>query len=80
MPGQLVDVGGHRLHMYCTGSGSPTVVLEPGLGGASSDLGWVALAVARDSTTYMTAPAEGGATPPTARRTLRRKPPTYTRC
>jgi pimeloyl-ACP methyl ester carboxylesterase len=49
MPGQLVDVGGHRLHLYCHGSGSPTVVLEPGLGGASSDLGWVAPAVARDS-------------------------------
>jgi hypothetical protein len=39
MPGQLVDVGGH---LHCTGTGSPTVVLEPGLGGASSDLGWVA--------------------------------------
>jgi hypothetical protein len=25
MPGQLIDVGGHRLHLYCTGSGSPTV-------------------------------------------------------
>ncbi len=42
MPGQLVDVGGHRLHLYWTGSGSPTVVLEPGLRGGSSDLGWVA--------------------------------------
>ena len=50
MPGRLVDVGGHRMHLYCTGSGSPTVVLEPGQGGASSDLGWVAPAVARDST------------------------------
>ena len=50
MPGQLVDVGGHRLHLHCTGTGSPTVVLEPGLGGASSDLGWVAPRVARDST------------------------------
>src|SRR5215207_1491756 len=49
MPGQLVDVGGHRMHLYCTGSGSPTVVLEPGQGGASSDLGWVAPVVARDS-------------------------------
>ena len=49
MPGELVDVGGHRLHLHCTGSGSPTVVLEPGLGGASSDLGWVQPAVARDS-------------------------------
>jgi hypothetical protein len=40
VPGQLVDVGGHRLHLHCTGTGSPTVVLEPGLGGASSDFGW----------------------------------------
>ena len=28
----LVDVGGHRLRIQCSGSGSPTVVLEPGLG------------------------------------------------
>jgi len=49
VPGQLVDVGGHRLHLHCTGTGSPTVVLEPGLGGASSDFGWVAPAVAADS-------------------------------
>ena len=26
-PGRLIDVGGHRLHLHCTGSGSPTVVL-----------------------------------------------------
>ncbi len=45
-PGQLIDVGGHRLHLNCTGSGSPTVVLEPGGGGMSSDLGWIAPAVA----------------------------------
>ena len=25
--GELVDVGGYRLHLYCTGIGSPTVVL-----------------------------------------------------
>jgi len=31
--GQMVDVGGYRLHLYCTGQGSPTVVLESGLGG-----------------------------------------------
>jgi len=31
-PGQLVDVGGHRLHLNCTGSGSPTVILEHGTG------------------------------------------------
>ena len=50
MPGQLVDVGGHRMHLHCTGSGSPTVVLEPGQGGASTDFGLVAPVVARDST------------------------------
>jgi hypothetical protein len=27
-PGRLVDVGGHQLHLYCTGSGTPPVVLE----------------------------------------------------
>jgi pimeloyl-ACP methyl ester carboxylesterase len=31
VPGRLYDVGGHRLHLNCTGSGSPTVVLENGL-------------------------------------------------
>jgi pimeloyl-ACP methyl ester carboxylesterase len=48
-PGQLVDVGGHRLHLSCTGTGSPTVVLEPGAGMKSSDLRWVTPAVARDT-------------------------------
>jgi pimeloyl-ACP methyl ester carboxylesterase len=48
-PGQLIDVGGHRLHLYCTGSGSPTVVLEPGGGASSSDFAWIAPAVARDT-------------------------------
>ena len=37
-PGQMVDVGGHQLHIYCTGRGSPTVVMESGLG--STSLGW----------------------------------------
>jgi pimeloyl-ACP methyl ester carboxylesterase len=47
MPGQLIDVGGHRLHLSCTGSGTPTVVLEPGGGEMSSNMGWIAPAVAR---------------------------------
>ena len=38
-PGKLVDLGGHKLHMYCTGKGSPTVVVENGLGDFSFD--WV---------------------------------------
>jgi pimeloyl-ACP methyl ester carboxylesterase len=49
MPGQLIDVGGHRLHLSCTGSATPTVVLEPGAGEMSSNLGWIAPAVARDT-------------------------------
>jgi pimeloyl-ACP methyl ester carboxylesterase len=49
MPGQLIDVGGHRLHLSCAGSGTPTVVLEPGAGEMSSNLGWIAPAVARDT-------------------------------
>ncbi|MBN2471564.1 MAG: alpha/beta hydrolase [Anaerolineae bacterium] len=34
-PGELIDVGGTRLHLHCEGEGSPTVVLEHGLGNTS---------------------------------------------
>ncbi|AHG92291.1 alpha/beta hydrolase fold protein (plasmid) [Gemmatirosa kalamazoonensis] len=34
-PGRLVDIGGQRIHLYCTGRGAPTVILESGLGDAS---------------------------------------------
>ncbi|HVG01778.1 MAG TPA: alpha/beta hydrolase, partial [Nitrospira sp.] len=27
-PGQMIDVGGYRLHLNCTGKGSPTILLE----------------------------------------------------
>jgi pimeloyl-ACP methyl ester carboxylesterase len=30
--GEMVDVGGYRMHIYCQGSGSPTVILDAGLG------------------------------------------------
>jgi len=42
----LVDVGGHKLHINCTGTGSPTVVLEPGLGEPSTAMAWIAPDVA----------------------------------
>jgi pimeloyl-ACP methyl ester carboxylesterase len=45
MPGQVFDVGGHRLHLACTGTGSPTVVLEGGLGETSPMWGHVQPAV-----------------------------------
>ena len=31
-PGRLVDIGGHRLYLWCEGTGSPTVVLDSGVG------------------------------------------------
>lgn len=46
-PGQMVDVGGYRLHIHCTGSGSPTVVIESGWGDSSAGWGWVQPEVAR---------------------------------
>ena len=49
MAGQLVDVDGHGMHLSCTGTGSPTVVLEPGAGDMASTMAWIAPAVARDT-------------------------------
>ena len=46
-PGQMVDVGGYRLHINCTGSGSPTVVIETGWGDSSASWGWVQPEVAK---------------------------------
>jgi hypothetical protein len=36
-PGKLIDIGGRKLHLYCTGSGSPTVILMAGGGAFSID-------------------------------------------
>jgi pimeloyl-ACP methyl ester carboxylesterase len=38
LPGRLVDIGGHRLHMNMRGRGAPVVVLEAGI--AASSLSW----------------------------------------
>jgi pimeloyl-ACP methyl ester carboxylesterase len=40
-PGQLVDVGGYRLHIFCLGEGSPTVIVDAGLGDFSNSWGLV---------------------------------------
>jgi pimeloyl-ACP methyl ester carboxylesterase len=37
LPGKLIDLGGHTLHVYCTGRGGPTIVVENGLGDFSFD-------------------------------------------
>ena len=35
-PGELVDVGGYRVHLNCTGSGTPTVLVA----GAGFSVDW----------------------------------------
>lgn len=40
-PGNLIDVGGFKMHIYCMGEGSPTVILETLSGGTSSYWGWI---------------------------------------
>jgi hypothetical protein len=41
-PGEMVDVGEHRLHLNCLGQGSPTVVVDGGWGYTSVEWsGWV---------------------------------------
>ncbi len=46
-PGKLVDVGGFRLHLNCTGKSGPTVVLIAGAGDFSFDWGLVQPDVSR---------------------------------
>lgn len=50
-PGELIDVGGYRLHLNCVGDGSPTVVLDAGLGGSSLDWTLVQPELARTTRT-----------------------------
>jgi pimeloyl-ACP methyl ester carboxylesterase len=49
-PGQLVDVGGYQMHIYCIGDrgeGSPTVILETLSAGTTPLWGWVQPEVAQ---------------------------------
>jgi pimeloyl-ACP methyl ester carboxylesterase len=47
-PGEMVDVGEHRLHINCVGQGSPTVVLDAGWGYTSVEWSaWVQPEVAK---------------------------------
>ena len=40
-PGQRVDIGGYKLHMYCLGAGSPTVILDSANMGTVSNWAWI---------------------------------------
>lgn len=46
-PGKLIDLGGYRLHVNCTGRGRPVVVVEVGLGDFSFDWSLVQSNVSR---------------------------------
>ncbi|HEY3112334.1 MAG TPA: alpha/beta hydrolase [Gemmatimonadaceae bacterium] len=45
--GRLVDVGGRKLHMICTGTGLPTVVIEAGASAFAIDFSLVQPGIAR---------------------------------
>jgi pimeloyl-ACP methyl ester carboxylesterase len=53
MPGRAYSVNGHQLHLDCTGAGSPTVILENGLGLSSP--AWAGIADAVGTTTRVCA-------------------------
>lgn len=40
-PGKLFTVNDYKIHLHCTGSGSPTVILEASEGGLASSWGWI---------------------------------------
>jgi pimeloyl-ACP methyl ester carboxylesterase len=46
-PGKLVDIGGRRLHLLCSGAGAPTVVLEAGASAFAIDWTFVQQQVSR---------------------------------
>lgn len=46
-PGRRVAVDGRRMHLHCTGSGSPTVVFDSALGGTTMDWSLVQPEIAR---------------------------------
>src|SRR5580658_9883354 len=47
--GELYTVDGHRIHLFCSGKGSPTIVLSSGLGDDS--LPWARTQAALSTTT-----------------------------
>jgi len=48
-PGRRIDIGGRKLHLYCTGKGSPTIVLMAGAGAFSIDWALVQPKVAENT-------------------------------
>jgi len=55
MPSGMVDVGGYELFYQCSGQGSPTVILEAGLGGGSGSGYWARIIAGVAETTRVCA-------------------------
>jgi pimeloyl-ACP methyl ester carboxylesterase len=66
-PGRLVDIGGRKIHMICTGSGSPTVVLEAGASAFAIDWALVQAQLARTNRVCSYDRAGSGFSDPAAR-------------
>jgi pimeloyl-ACP methyl ester carboxylesterase len=49
-PGRIVDIGGRNLHLQCSGTGSPVVVLSSGLGEHSTSWSWITAEVSKTTT------------------------------
>src|SRR3989442_9893969 len=45
-PGQIIDVGGHGLHIWCMGDGSPAILFDSPLGASCLSLALVQPSVA----------------------------------
>jgi hypothetical protein len=81
-PGQLIDVGGRRVHVVHSGTATPTVVVLPGMG--HTTLGWMRvlqdLAEMTDAAVYVidrvgwSDPAPWPRTPNTIARELEARP------
>ena len=46
-PGQLIEVGGYKMHLYCMGAGSPTVILDAANMGTVSTWAWIQPEIAK---------------------------------
>lgn len=47
-PGKLINIGSHRLHINCMGEGSPTIIIDSGIGGFSLEWSKVQSKLAND--------------------------------
>ena len=66
VPGRLIDIGGRRLHLLCSGAGSPTVILEAGASSFAIDWTLVQREVSRGNRTCSYDRAGMGWSDPTA--------------